>query len=196
MSYPEPRRDPPDVARAEQRERAARRAAHRSAYVPTLYKARDVPTKQAVCAICVERTRGRTSRLDLGYGVRIWLCEHHGSATFQTQRSGRDFVLTLQRLWDAHGCLTRNRSRALDAHLARLRGQARAARRPGSYAWPTLRSDAEQRFAEGTSLVAVTHHVREALGGSPARPPSRRTLYRWRHERRWLSRAAPRAGPG
>src|SRR5262245_18278086 len=26
---------------------------------PTLYKARQVPTKQPVCAICVDRTRGR-----------------------------------------------------------------------------------------------------------------------------------------
>lgn len=188
MSYPEPRRDPPEVARAEQRERAAGRAAQRPrpSYVPTLYKARQVPAKQAVCAICVERTRGRTERLDLGYGVRVWLCEAHASAAFQTQRSGRDFVLTLQRLWDAHGCLTRNRSRALDAHVERLRAQARATRRPGSYAWPALRREAERRFAAGGSLAAVARQMRDALAAAPAQPPSRRTLQRWRHERRWL----------
>ena len=192
MSYPEPRRDPPEVARAEQRERAAKRAAARSAYVPTLYKARQVPTKQSVCAICVERTRGRTERLDLGYGVRVWLCAAHSSAAFQTQRSGRDFVLTLQRLWDAHGCLTRNRSRALDAHLERLRAHARATRRPGSYAWPALRREAERRFATGKTLAAVSRHLHDALAGAPAEAPSTRTIQRWRHDRRWaLALAAP-----
>src|SRR2546421_378273 len=29
------------------------------AYVPTLYKARNLPLKRPVCAICVDRTRGR-----------------------------------------------------------------------------------------------------------------------------------------
>ena len=33
--------------------------------LPTLYKARDVPTKQPVCAICVDRTRGKTHKLRL-----------------------------------------------------------------------------------------------------------------------------------
>ena len=45
----------------------------------TLYKARGVPTKQQVCAICVDRTRGKTGRLDLGRGVTVWLCADHGS---------------------------------------------------------------------------------------------------------------------
>jgi hypothetical protein len=85
-------------------------------YLPTLYKARRVPTKQAVCAvcaICVERMRGKTRLVELGYGVSVHLCEGHGSREFQTQRSGRDFVLTLQRLWQAHGCLSVARSNAL-----------------------------------------------------------------------------------
>src|SRR5919205_4115985 len=68
-------------------------------YLPTLYKARKVPTKQVVCAICVERTRGRTQELNMGYGVVVWLCEGHASREFQSQRGGRDLVLTLQRLW-------------------------------------------------------------------------------------------------
>ena len=63
-------------------------------YLPTLYKAR-VPTKQPVCAICIDRTRGKTSVHDLGYGVRVWLCVEHGSAEFQQQRTGRDFYATL-----------------------------------------------------------------------------------------------------
>ena len=85
-------------------------------YLPTLYKARRVPTKQAVCAICAERTRGKTRLVELGYGVAVHLCEGHASRGFQTQRNGRDFVLTLQRLWHAHGCLSVARSNALRRH--------------------------------------------------------------------------------
>ena len=44
-----------------------------SGYLPTLYKARGLPTKQPVCAICVERTRETTQRVALGYGVGVWL---------------------------------------------------------------------------------------------------------------------------
>src|SRR6185312_9301751 len=41
---------------------------------PTLYKARQVPTKRPVCAICVDRTRGKTQRLQLTHRVSVWLC--------------------------------------------------------------------------------------------------------------------------
>src|SRR5438105_15314941 len=85
--------------------------------LPTLYKARGVPTKQAVCAICAERSRGQTVLVRYGYGVAVWLCAGHAAHAFQTQRRGRDLVLTLQRLWQAHGCLTANRRKALSAHL-------------------------------------------------------------------------------
>src|SRR3954447_9071338 len=47
--------------------------------LPTLYKARNVPTKQPVCVICIERTRGRTQHVRYGYGVEVWLCEGHAS---------------------------------------------------------------------------------------------------------------------
>ena len=158
-------------------------------WMPTLYKARGVPVKQPVCAICVERTRGATRRVELGYGVVVWLCEGHADDAFMRQRGGRDFVLTLQRLWQAHGCLTLPRSRALDAHLDALRPSRRrpAARaRPGSYAWPALRREAEARFAAGSSWAVTTALVRGSCAGGPARPPSVRTLRRWWQERRWL----------
>jgi hypothetical protein len=67
-----------------------------SPYLPTPYKARRVPTKQTVCAICVERTRGKL--VELGYGVSVHLCAEHASHGFQTQRSGRAFAPKLQRL--------------------------------------------------------------------------------------------------
>jgi len=49
-------------------------------WMPTLYKARGVPVKRPVCAICVERTRGATRRVELGYGVSVWLCEGHADS--------------------------------------------------------------------------------------------------------------------
>jgi hypothetical protein len=157
-------------------------------YLATLYKARRVPTKQAVCAICVERTRGSTQLVELGYGVAIHLCAGHASREFQTQRSGRDFVLTLQRLWHAHGCLTAARSNALRRHLSSCSG-AEARPRPGSYAWPALRREAEAAFAVGRPAQAVIARLRRAYSAGPAVPPSRRTMRRWHTERRWLARA-------
>ena len=156
--------------------------------LPTLYKARRVPTKQAVCAICVERTRGTTRLVELGYGVSVHWCEGHASPEFQTQRSGRDFVLTLQRLWHSHGCLSVARSRALRRHLAACSG-AEARPRPGSYAWPELRQLAETAFATGKPAAAVIALLRRLHDDGPAHPPSARTMRRWHTERRWLARA-------
>ena len=47
--------------------------------LPSLYKARGVPVKMPVCAICLDRTRGKTLERQLTHGVRIWLCEGHHS---------------------------------------------------------------------------------------------------------------------
>ena len=157
-------------------------------YLPTLYKARRVPTKQAVCAICAERTRGKTRLVELGYGVTVHLCEGHASHQFQTQRSGRDFALTLQRLWHAHGCLTVARSNALRRHLTACSG-AQARPRPGSYAWPELRQAAEAAYAHGIPTATVIAAFQRLHQHSPAHPPSPRTMRRWHTQRRWLARA-------
>src|SRR5690242_20171502 len=117
-------------------------------YVPTLYKKRGLPVKAAVCAICLDRTRGRTQLVGMTHGVSVWLCAVHASVEFRSRRGGRDFVVTLQRVWHASGCLTVARRRALEAHLGALRGAPRR-RRPGSYAWPGVRGELERRFAAG-----------------------------------------------
>ncbi len=154
-----------------------------SPYLPTLYKARKVPTKQPVCAICVDRTRGKTQRVWFGYGVEVWLCEGHASVAFLTQRGGRDLVLTLTAVWRANGCLSAARQRAMNAHLAALK--ARPARsRPGSYAWPKMRLRAERAFAQGAPMATVRTHILTATYTN-AEPPSLRTIQRWHHQRRW-----------
>jgi hypothetical protein len=150
----------------------------------TLYKARGVSTKQQVCAICVERTRGRTTNLQLPYGVSVWLCADHASKEFVTMRGGRDFVLTLHRPWQAHGCMTKRRSKALDAMLAS--GRTRRARaRPGSYSWPRLRTEAEGLFARGVPVRRVIAELRKRHAQDYARAPSVRTMQRWFGQRRW-----------
>ena len=155
--------------------------------LPTLYKARRVPTKQVVCAICVERTRGRTQRVELGYGAVVHLCEGHASREFQTRHGGRDLTVTLERLWQAHGCLTVARSKALRAHLAAC-GRAAARARPGSYTWPNLRREAEQAFAAGRVPIVVIAALRRRHASGAATPPSVCTMRRWHSERRWLAR--------
>ncbi len=154
--------------------------------LPTLYKARNLPLKRPVCAICVDRTRGRTEEVRLGYRVTVWLCPGHAAHGFQTRRGGRDFVRTLMGVWQANGCLTAARHRALDAHLTQLRDRPQRPR-PGSYAWPELRHDIEARYAAGTPPLQPHHIGDSTCATCTAHAPSRRTLQRWHAERRWLS---------
>jgi hypothetical protein len=95
---------------------------------------------------------------------------------------------TLQRLWQAHGCLTIARRKALSRHLAVCSG-AESRPRPGSYTWPTLRRDAERAFAAGRPVDAVIAALRRLHAEGTAVPPSIRTMRRWNAERRWLARA-------
>ena len=165
------------------------------AWLPSLYKARGVPLKQPVCAICVDRTRGATQAVHLTHGVSVYLCSGHASEEFRRRNAGRDFVLTLMRLWQAHGCLTAPRHRALDAHLVALRQgtEKRAGTRPwpGSYAWAALRAEAEALFSRGAEPRRTIAELRGRHARGPAQPPATRTMQRWHAEQRWLLR--PRA---
>jgi hypothetical protein len=137
-----------------------------------------------VCAICVDRTRGRSEEVRLGYRVTVWLCPGHASHAFQTKRGGRDFVRTLMGVWQANGCMTQARHRALDAHLkpaARppIPAQVRKLR------WPELRRRLEARYAQGGPPLDPAHHQCQTC---TAHTPSRPTLQRRHAQRRWLSR--------
>jgi hypothetical protein len=157
-------------------------------YLPTLYKARGVPGKSPICAICLDRTRGKTLERQLTHGVRIWLCEPHHSVEFLRRNAGRDFAVTLMRIWRSHGCLTRSRNRALDAHLDAIRSTGRTASRPrpGSYAWPRLRYEAEQAFARGEHVLTTIARLRRRHAQDHATAPSIRTMRRWFSQGRWL----------
>jgi hypothetical protein len=160
--------------------------------LPSLYKARGVPVKMPVCAICLDRTRGKTLERQMTHGVRIWLCEGHHSVAFLRANAGRDFAVTLLRIWRAQGCLTRSRSRALDRHLESVRSLARAAlrRRPGSYSWPQLRREAELAFARGGHVLGTITNLRARHAQGHAKVPSVRTMRRWFSDGRWLAAGA------
>lgn len=140
------------------------------------------------CLICMGPGEGRRRRLGLGFGISIWLCAAHGSEAFLTRRAGRDFVASVWGAWEAAGCLGVQRRRALAAHLARV-GQPvdRESRRPGSYAWPALRRDAERRFSAGEDPREVIRSIRGAHRSDVAQPPSARTIRRWFNDARWLA---------
>ncbi|MDP9259738.1 MAG: hypothetical protein M3Q31_24740 [Actinomycetota bacterium] len=161
--------------------------------LPSLYKCRGVPVKSPICAICLDRTRGRTRIRELTHGVKLSLCEGHHSVEFMRSNAGRDFVVTLSRIWGAQGCLTRARSRALEAHLAVVRalGSTLTRSQPGSYAWPRLRREAEGCFARGDGILATIVRLREQHARDHATVPSVRTMQRWFAQCRWLRAPVP-----
>jgi small ligand-binding sensory domain FIST len=161
--------------------------------------------KQPPCALCAGAGEGPRARVTLTHGVSVWLCAGHRAPEFLRRRAGRDFVATLGAVWSAAGCLTARRDAALEAHLGRVRSAGRVVRaRPGSYAWPALRREAERRFAAGEAPAAVVASLCRRPPASAERAPSARTLWRWFNEGRWLGPEeaggarppGPPAGPG
>ncbi len=163
------------------------------AHLVTLYKARGVPVKSPLCAICIDRTRGTTLLRELTHGVKIWLCPGHHSIAFMRHNAGRDFVVTLQRIWQSQGCLTRSRSKALTAHLLAIKatGRATTRKRPGSYAWPNLRREAEAAYARGELVFETITRLREQHANDHATVPSIRTMRRWFTQGRWMRHPTP-----
>jgi hypothetical protein len=151
----------------------------------SLYKATR-SRKLPLCAICLEKTRGRVAQLELPYGVKVWLCHLHRSLEFQRARGGRDFAVSLMRVWSAAGCMDSRRHRAIDAHLHLFRDRPHDAVRPGSYAWPAVRREVEERLAGGEPIGRIIDDVRLRFADGPAVPPSARTMQRWSRERRWV----------
>ena len=153
----------------------------------SVYKHPHLPRKQNLCAVCSLETRGPVVELHLTHGVSVWLCRYHASEEFQTMRSGRDFDLTLFKVWQANRCFTRNHRLALAAHRRRQlpRRRRSEADLPGSHNWKALRNEAEHRFADGESLRSVLRDLRSRHAHDTADAPSERTIRRWFHDGRW-----------
>jgi hypothetical protein len=153
----------------------------------TLYKGPALG-KHPPCLICAGPGQGPRERLQLTQGVSVWLCAGHRAPAFLARRAGRDLAASLGALWSGAGCLTTRRRRALEDHLRRVR-QHPAATRPGSYAWPELRREAERRFSAGEPPARVIAELRARHRSAPACVPSLRTMRRWFSDGRWLARA-------
>jgi hypothetical protein len=159
----------------------------------TLYKGPPLG-KLPPCLICAGPGEGARERLHLTHGVTVWLCAAHRSPAFLARRAGRDLAASLGALWSGAGCLTTRRQQALSAHLRRVR-QRPDLGRPGSYAWPELRREAERRFRAGEPPAQVIEELRARHRADRARVPSARTMRRWFHDGRWLPPGADRDPP-
>jgi type IV pilus assembly protein PilA len=139
---------------------------------------------------------GAREELKLPFGISVWLCGEHRSPEFLRSRAGRDFVASLSGVWSAAGCMTAARHRLLMGHQGRITPPGPAVR-PGSYAWPDLRREAEARWARGEPAAPVIAELRRRHASDPARAPSVRTMQRWFAEGRWLTDgpAGPHTGP-
>ncbi len=178
--------------RRERRMAGADRDANMEIVARSYYKGAPLG-KTPACAICEGPGAGGRAAFHLPFGVTVWLCRAHRDLEFVCRRAGRDLVASLMHVWRAAGCLGQRRRAALDAQLRRVQGGGRSARRPGSYSWPSLRVEAEARFAAGERPAIVFADLRERHGGGPALAPSLRTMQRWFAEGRWL---APPASSG
>jgi hypothetical protein len=146
------------------------------------------------CAICA-RTGGETRRLvHLTHGVSVWLCRKHAGEAFLRDDGGTVFAGRLAAMWLATGSLTARRAAAVRAHMRQMQFAGAARDQPGSYSWPTLRREAEQRFASGHDPQRVIQELRHRHADCPAMAPSIRTMRRWYTQARWL--ASPPPSPG
>ncbi len=136
------------------------------------------------CVICGHSGRGPRARRDLTHGVCVWLCDLHAGDAFTTRRCGMEFAERLAAVWAAAGVANARRTAALDTHIRRIRNAGASRNRPGSYAWPSLRQEAERRFATGESPNAVITELRRDFSGGPSTIPSIGTMRRWFRESR------------
>jgi hypothetical protein len=117
--------------------------------------------------------------------VKVWLCATHADVSFLDAAGGNTFVARLHAVWAAAGAVTPWRLAALRAHVRALHAYGTGRDRPGSYAWPELRREAEKRFAAGEDPVVVIADLRGRHRSGPAHVPSPRTMRRWFTEARW-----------
>jgi hypothetical protein len=144
------------------------------------------------CALCAYSGHGERRQRHLTHGVVIWLCHAHGSDAFLRRQGGHEFTNRLAGMWEGTGGLTRRRLAALRVHLQQVREAIFAKELPGSYSWPILRKEAEQRFAAGEPPEVVIAELRSNYRDGPAMVPSVRTMRRWFAQARWCSKPTAR----
>jgi hypothetical protein len=165
-----------------------------------IYKGRGKgPAKHPRCIACFPKSVAG-QEVPLKRGVRLVLCADHRDVRFLHSRGGRDFLAATSALFRSLGLTGRRYHDALMAFLDEVRDTARPTprHRPGSYAWPELRRDAERAWRQGASFedgcrIVYTH---EEPITCRLRLPSLTTVRRWWREKRWmLARPGPLSEP-
>jgi hypothetical protein len=153
------------------------------------------PKKAVRCAACFPCSVAG-QMIPLRYGVTIALCEDHRDPAFVHSRGGRDFLAALTTTFESLGLRGARYGKAIRAFIADVlaMGTPTPRHRPGSYAWPEQRRDAEAVWARGGSYhdgeAAVLAYFERPVAGM--RAPSGHTIRRWWRDRRWLT---PRPSP-
>ena len=139
-----------------------------------------------MCVICLRAGETQRRAHQLSHGVAVWLCDQHGSLEYRVRDGGRQFTDGLLRVWRAAGALTTRRLAALHQHERRIEQADQVRDRPGSYSWPELRAELEERFAAGALPGELFDELRDRYRDCPAHIPSERTIRRWYTQARWL----------
>ena len=127
--------------------------------------------------------------MPLTLGCSLVLCARHRDPSFIAGDSGRRFLSAVSSLYASLGLSSGRFGAALRAFVDRCANSHRyrpLRRRPGSYAWPERRQDAEAVWSRGGTFE---QGLAAALARPPdlrVRTPSTRTVRRWWHDRRWL----------
>jgi hypothetical protein len=161
-----------------------------------IYKGRGKgPAKHPRCICCFPKSVAG-QQVPLKRGVRIVLCADHRDPRFLRSRGGRDFLAATSALFRSLGLTGRRYHDALVAFLDDVRNTrvATPRHRPGSYAWPDLRRDAETAWRHGATFedgcrLVYTHQ--EPIT-TRLRLPSLPTVRRWWRDKRWM---LPRPSP-
>ena len=144
--------------------------------------------KAPKCVACFPHSRAG-QRVPLAYGVSLVLCSQHRDPRFIAARSGRDFLAAIGELYNALGLTAARYGDALRRFVQECTNPQRPQRhRPGSYAHPKRRQDAERTWAAGGTfeqgLAAALANPPPDLYG--VRLPDPRTVRDWWRQRRWL----------
>ena len=156
------------------------------------YKA-EGQTRAGPCLLCQALTKGPVFTVHLGFGEYVQLCRIHASKEFRESRGGRDFAHSLSAACKAYGNISKNRRKALNRIFAQLNAPrsdaAKELAKPQSYQLKKTRKAVEHACSKGVvSIKQLMQVAVEQLGKMALRnvaAPSKRTVRRWRQERRW-----------
>lgn len=142
--------------------------------------------RSPVFDLCTDRPAAATTRPSHARGGDL-VMPHACGRSVHARRGRYRLRRAARRDVARHRLLTARRLAALRAFVRRTGSSEVARGKPGSYSWPLLRQEAEQRFAAGHDPRTVITELRDRHADCPAMAPSVRTMRRWYTQARWLA---------